>query len=92
MYSHPTKAEYQIKLITDTIILIIDNDKGRSVTNDADRVIDELEKQVTGGIGNRSVYYRDTMGRFDELATKDGKFDRFKPCTANQQDFLSKMA
>lgn len=75
--------------ITDLFIVLIDLDQGKSITNNAHEVIEHLNKTVP--IGPRKVYYRDTMGRFDELKVKDGRFVGFAPCSDSQQVKFSEL-
>jgi hypothetical protein len=85
-------AEYEIAVVNDLSIVLVDLDRGVSATNDAPRGIAELQRQVQGGIGKRTVYYRDTMGRFDRLLVgDDGRFTGFAPCSAGQQEKLSEL-
>lgn len=85
-------AEFEIVAINDLSIVLVDLDQGVSVTNDAPRVIEQVKKRVSGGIGRRSVYYRDTMGRFDRLLVgEDGRFGGFAPCSDGQQQALSQL-
>jgi hypothetical protein len=77
-------AQYDLVVATDLHILIRDRDQGRSVTNDADNVVRRIDDQL-GGIGKRRLFYRDTMGRFDELIVRDGRFLGFAPCSIQQQ-------
>ncbi len=56
------RAQFTISIINDLFVLLNDSDKGRSVTNDAAGVIQDLERAVPGGIGFRRVYYNDTPG------------------------------
>lgn len=60
------------------VVVIVDLDRGRSVTNDADRVIEDL---IAAGlrIDDYAVIYLDTMKRWDGLATHDGRFAGFIP-------------
>lgn len=51
------------------------NEVWLSVTNDAGHVATELALHY----GGRRIYYRDTNGRWDELAHDCGKFVGFKP-------------
>ncbi|MDH1472769.1 hypothetical protein [Shewanella sp. GD03713] len=84
------KSSFDVRHLSDTLILLTDNDAGgRSVTNDADAVIEWLELNI--GIGRRRVYYRDSMERFDELQVQDGRFKDFKACTESQQQFLAQI-
>ena len=84
-----TTASYKIKAVTDNFILLVDLDHGRTVTNDAHFVLNDLNDTIEGGIGKRRVYYRDTMGRYDELKHENGWFKDFAPCTKHQQEFLA---
>ncbi len=87
------KAHFEVVKVTDLFIVLIDLDNGgRSVTNDAENVVQQLQKNISGGIGNRVIYYRDTTGRYDRLTVdKAGKFVGFAPCTNTQQTELAKM-
>ena len=58
---------------------------------DADRVVNDLNTKLNSGIGNRKIFYRDSIGRFDELAVKNGSFDGFRPCSKHQQEFLAEL-
>lgn len=82
---------YQIAAVNDLFILIIDLDNGKTVTNSAEEVIEDLNRSIYGGIGHRQVYYRDTMGRFDQLQTDHGRFTGFAPGTPEQQDKFKNM-
>ena len=79
------QAIFKIATVTDTLVLILDQDGPRSVTNDAQGVIDRLAAEL-GGLGLRRIFYRDTMGRFDELKVEDGRFVGFAPCSPHQQE------
>lgn len=84
--------EYEIITVTDNFILIIDlNKESCSVTNGAEKVIEDLNKKVSKGIGKRKVYYRDSDNRFDELKVEYGKFVDFVPCTKEQQLFFANL-
>lgn len=78
-------SNYSVYEMTDTRIVLVDHDEGRSVTNDAGNVVQQLNDSIQGGIGHRRIYYRDTAGCFDELVTRDGRFVRFSPCTDGRQ-------
>lgn len=85
------KSSFDIALACDTHVVLVDRDEGASVTNDADAVVERLQNTLPGGIGRRKVFYRDTMGRFDELAVaSDGHFAGFRPCSEGQQESLSR--
>ena len=73
-YGEPrAKFSYQV---VGRVIAIIDRDEGRSVTNDADRVIATLATNFD--LSGYRVIYRDTRGVWDELLVADGKFDGFR--------------
>jgi hypothetical protein len=58
------RACYDYSVI-DGVICIVDNDRGRSVTNDAENVIADL---IADGIDvSRPIIYRDTQGVWDQL-------------------------
>jgi hypothetical protein len=48
----------------------------RSVTNDAEKVIEKLTTE--NNLGNRRVFYMDTEGQIDELVHKGNRFTGFK--------------
>ena len=66
-------AKYSIKVANDMMVIVIDDDEegSPSLTNSADAVIQDLNSKV-GGLGSRRVYYRDSVGRFDELCHSSG--------------------
>ena len=69
-------AEYEVVEVTEEYIYIHDTTSGKpckSVTNDAEWVVLQLNP------GTRRIFYRDTMGRIDELAHENGIFTLFKP-------------
>jgi hypothetical protein len=62
--------------IEEDFVCIIDHDKGRSVTNDAENVIADL---IAAGIdvARYRVIYRDTAGIWDWMCTAGGAFSGF---------------
>lgn len=69
------KASVTITKVTPDKVFLIDNDIGRSVTNDAEAVVAHIYNQFP----NRRIIYRDTMGQWDELAHNHGIFTNFLP-------------
>ena len=71
------RSNYKMELIDlkDRLIKIIDLDGPRSVTNDAERVVAELNKRFP----NYRILYQDTMGNWDELLHIHGIFTGFAP-------------
>jgi hypothetical protein len=57
------------------VIAVIDHDEGRSVTNDAEAVIEQLAQKFD--LSKYRVIYRDTRGVWDELRVRDARFDGF---------------
>jgi hypothetical protein len=54
------------------------NRAGRSITNDAERVVTEL--LATGQLlAHQRLLYRDTLGRWDELVHDGHRFTGFRP-------------
>ena len=81
-------AMFRVVYSDDFMIVLVDLDQGKSVTNDAVNVISRLSVQVP--IAGRRVYYRDTDGRYDELRVcHDKYFMGFAPCSDNQQLFFA---
>ena len=72
------------------VIAIIDHDQGRSVTNDADNVIDDLARQGFD-LTKYLVIYRDTRGIWDQLLIdRTGRFAGFS--TINERDLSAALA
>lgn len=85
-------AEFEIVLVTDLFVVLVDLDNGgRSLTNDATAVVHFLEESLPGGIGLKTIYYRDSTGRFDIMRTSGGGFVGFAPCSRKQQETIAKM-
>jgi len=78
---------YFVLLITDTAVLIVDNDLPDcpTVTNSSEATVKELAS--TQVLNNRRIIYRDTMGRYDELKHNGGAFMGFNPLSISQQQF-----
>ena len=54
-------CSFEVALITDTLIILVDNDIGNSVTSDANAVINSLQQTLEHGIGNRKVFTKTQM-------------------------------
>jgi len=68
------KSSFSITELKDDRVVIMDNNLGgRSVTNDAENVVEYLY----GVYGNRRVFYIDSEGILDELRHKNGVFVGF---------------
>ena len=79
---------YEVLHVSETLILIRDLDQGRTITNDADAVVQNVSASLKG-IGRRRLFYRDTDGRFDELVTSAEQFKGFRAGTKAQQVFFA---
>jgi hypothetical protein len=72
------------------VIAIVDHDQGRSVTNDADNVIDDLVRQGFD-LSRYHVIYRDTRGIWDRMLTdRTGHFAGFS--AINERDLSAALA
>ncbi len=80
-----TRASFKIAIESDTHIILIDMDDGRSLANDIVSVVSRLNQSLGKGIGNRRVYYRDTSGHFREIVVRNQQFSALSPCTESQQ-------
>lgn len=70
------KADFDVLGFTDFEVFIVDNDGELSVTNDAEAVV----KYLNGKFSDRRIFYRDTMGNWDELKHDNRKkFIGFSP-------------
>ena len=68
------KSSFSITEIKDDRVVILDNNLGgRSVTNDAENVVEYLYSVY----GNRRIFYIDSEGILDELKHKNGNFVGF---------------
>jgi polysaccharide deacetylase 2 family uncharacterized protein YibQ len=68
------KSSFSITEIKDDRVVILDNNMGgRSVTNDAENVVEYLYSVY----GNRRVFYIDSEGILDELRHNKGEFVGF---------------
>lgn len=85
-------AVFIIKYEADAFVLIEDQDQGRSITNDAENVVKTVDAMLEGGLEGRTLYYRDTMGRFDKLQHREGRFIGFAPASNTMQIVLSQIS
>jgi hypothetical protein len=68
------KSSFSITEIKDDRVIILDNNMGgKSVTNDAENVVEYLYNIY----GNRRIFYIDTEGILDELRHNKGEFVGF---------------
>jgi len=83
-------AKYSIKAVNDLMVIIYDDKCSPSVSESAGAVIKDLNTQV-GSLGSRRVYYRDSVGRVDELCHSNGVFTGFAACKPSQQESFKQM-
>lgn len=73
-------ADYDIVKITPDIVFIVDVNLGnKSITNDAEWVIEDALSRHPG----KRIVYKDTEGYWDELVHENGRFTSFKPYERN---------
>jgi hypothetical protein len=73
---HMAKADYAVIQVDSDRVFLVDLDLGgRSVTNDAEAVCEEMQATYLG----RRVIYRDTMGKWDEMRVDKHNKIRFVP-------------
>jgi hypothetical protein len=70
---------YRVVKVTPNVVHIVDLGVGRSVTNDAENVVEEVNRQYPA----RRIIYRDTDGQWDELVHNNGVFVDFKFLNGN---------
>lgn len=67
----PFRADYTYT-VEGSVIAIIDLDQGsKSVTNDMENVLDDIQAQI-GDLSGYAVIYRDSMGRWDGVRLERG--------------------
>lgn len=84
-------SNFSLVVSNDDFIILIDNDIGASVTNDAHNVITWLVDHFSGSLGGRRVYYRDTSGTYDELQHVNGAFTTYAACPEHVREALAAM-
>ncbi|WP_156465652.1 hypothetical protein [Methylobacterium sp. Leaf106] len=65
------------------VVCVTDLNDGRTVTNDAHAVVEDLVRDL-GGLSGRTVIYRDTTGIWDELVVHKDRFSGFR--SVNEKD------
>ena len=78
------RSDYEIVLVQEDKIFLVDLDLGnRSVTNDAERVVEEINKNFP----NRRIIYKDTLDHWDEIILdRKGRVD-FSPYIESLPEF-----
>ena len=66
-------CHFTIAATTPTAVFLLDNDEGMSVTNAAESVV----SSVNSNHPTKRIFYKDTMGNWDELVHNNGTFLRF---------------
>lgn len=67
----PFRADYTYT-VAGSVIAIIDLDQGsKSVTNDMENVLDDIQAEL-GDLSGYAVIYRDSMGRWDGVRLERG--------------------
>lgn len=72
------RSNYVVRIVTTGYVLIKDIgpwDKHLSVTNDAEKVVEDLVPRLAG----RKLFYIDSDNNRSEILIKDGKFAGFAP-------------
>lgn len=69
------RSKFYIQRVTTGTVYIVDEDGPVSVTNDAENVVEYINKTYP----NMRIIYCDTDGHWDELVHRDGVFQAFEP-------------
>lgn len=69
------RSRFKVELDGDDVVVLIDQDRGRSITNDAEMVVREIAEVLD--LTARRIVYRDTMGKWDGIAVEGGRFAHF---------------
>ena len=88
IFKNRHRASYTYEVHGD-VIVIIDHDQGKSVTNDAENVIADLAADFD--LSKYHVIYRDTRGIYDQLLVdRTGHFAGFS--SINERDLPAALA
>lgn len=81
------RASFDFEITDDKIILLVDQDNGRSVTNDIVNVLAEIiQTEEKASLAGYRVAYRDTTQRWDGVQLDAaGRFQGFYPIGAVDQ-------
>jgi len=84
LFSWDARACYDYEIVNG-VVCIVDHDRGRSVTNDAAAVIDDL---IADGVdlSNRPVIYLDTEKTWDMLDVRNDRFAGFRSINERDRD------
>ena len=78
------------RAVFSNVIALIDHDNGKSLTNDAENVIDDLARQGFD-LSQYRVIYKDTCGVWDQMMVdRTGHFAGFS--TLNERDLPAALA
>ena len=66
-------SNYEVVKNADLAVFIIDLNTGKSITNDAENVVESVNRDYPG----KAIIYRDTEGKWDELLHENGVFKGF---------------
>jgi hypothetical protein len=69
------RATYSLQFVAKDELLLRDSGEGRSITNDAERVVRDVLARAPG----HRIFYIDTMGNCDELCHDGTQFTGFAP-------------
>ena len=71
-----SRSDFEIVKVTDEFVFIRDLNIGnRSVTNDAENVVVDVNRMHNG----KRIIYQDSEGSWNELLHSDGRFEGFSP-------------
>lgn len=79
------RSDYEIVCVQEDKIFLVDLDLGnKSVTNDAENVVEEINKNFP----DKRIIYRDTLGVWDEIVIdRRRSYAEFAPYTEELPDF-----
>lgn len=79
------RSDFTLERINDILLVEDLNLGGLSVTNDAEELINDI-LYTFGDVDDMTILYRDSMGRWDQMATKNNRFAGFLPVGARDRD------
>lgn len=63
-----TRASFSWRLTDKGVISIVDQDSGKSVTNDIENVLKDIEREHGSSIAGRMIMYKDSQGIWDGVS------------------------
>jgi len=78
------RARFSAELVGDDLIVLVDLNGGKSITNDVEVVVRTIANYTT--IGKRRIVYCDSAGQWDGIVVEKNEFRKFLPIGTKDRD------